>query len=237
MSDGVILSARDAARTRRSVEHFENQVLGQQPTDDKRRQFFQQVPFRQFQLLESAAPPESVNSPRSVAAQPFEGIPPELTYENGEPKRETVEHAIPGLWLCDRTLVWCIWAYGAWRILHAEQWPVMVQQIDPTGFPSGSARCTLTIDEQSLEFDLPADASKSQLLELVRTHPAIKSKPQQVQAVGGPLTFCALNLMFGPQFTGRRIEPLAIDNSGMTPGQAGLRLRLLAPLWTEEPAG
>ncbi|TWT63200.1 hypothetical protein [Rubinisphaera italica] len=235
---GVIFSQRDAARTREAVLAYENRIISGESTKDPPRRFFQVTPFKMFQLLESAAPPESPQKPVAVKAQPFEGETPQLIFQDERdeygnllPVEETIYHALPGLRLCDRTLVFAVQSEGAWRIIHAEQWPVMVQQIDADGFPDGTVDCTLVIDETSHAFSLSTHATKEQLLTAVRSHPRILD-PLHVKAIGGPLTYCAINLMFGPSMTGKTIEPLQISNLGLPPGQ-GLRLRLLAPTWSD----
>lgn len=238
---GSLISDEDSARMEATVVDYENRILGGQASKPPTARFFQTLPLRMFQLLDSAEPPESLDKPVAVQAQPFEGESvPELVYEddvdeNGDPVpvSETIYHTIPGLYLCTGTIVWAILAYGEWRIIHAEQWPVQVQQIDADGFPSGDAACVLTINDIDHGFQLPGDATAGELLALVRVHPEIENS-KDVQAIGGPLTYCAINLMFGPALTGKEIKPLFIDNGAMSPGLSGLRLRLLAPFWAVE---
>jgi len=238
---GNLISDKDSARMEATVLDYENRILGGQAAKPPTPRFFQTLPLRMFQLLEPAKPPESLDDPVAVQAQPFEGESvPELVYEdevdeNGDtvPVSETIYHSIPGLYLCKGTIVWAIRAYGEWRIMHAEQWPVQVQQIDAEGFPNGDAACVLTINGVDHGFQLPGDATAAELLALVRVHPEIEVS-KDVQAMGGPLTYCAINLMFGPALTGKSILPIAIDNGAMSPGLSGLRIRLLAPFWSVE---
>lgn len=235
----VIFSDRDAARTFAAVVAHENRVIADDVQTETPRQFFQVAPLKMFKLLASAAAPASLNDPTSVDAQPFEGeTVPRLVFQDernddGElvPITETIYHTIPGLRLCPGTIVWAVYAYGAWRIIHAEQWPVMVQQIAAEGFPDGSVGCSLTIDGTAYSFSLSTHATAAELLAAVRDHPRI-TDPGQVRAVGGPLTYCDINLMFGPALTGKAIEPITISNLGQAPGR-GLRVRILTPTWAE----
>lgn len=237
---GIIFSDRDARRIESAVLAHENRTQGgDQANRDGPRRFFQQAPLRLFKLLGSAKPPESVNAPRAIAAQPFLGdTEPELAYrderdENGKllPVEETIQHGIPGLYLCDGSLAWCVWAYGAWRIIQAETWPVSVQQIRADGFPTGSASCSLTIDGEAFEFELTGNATAAELLEAVREHPRL-ARASDVHAIGGPLDRVDINLTFGPAVG--QVAPLQIDSSAMSPGHAGLRVSLISPSWSYE---
>ncbi|HCS53174.1 hypothetical protein [Rubinisphaera sp.] len=236
MSDSIYFDSDDAMRIDRTVRHFEDQVQGQVSTG-QRRQFFDLPVLKLYLIKESAGLPESLDDSVAVKAQPFEGdTSPQLAYEedldeDGKPvpKLETIYHSLPGVRLCPGTLAWCVYAYSQWRIVYFEQWPVSVQQIDAEGFPSGTVACNLVIDDVTLSFDLSTDATTEQLLDLVRVHEKI-TDPTDVQAIGGPLTYCAINLMFGPGLTGKNVQPLQIDNLGQPLGK-GLRLRLLTPLW------
>lgn len=238
---GRLLSDDDSNRLLAAVEDYENRIFGVEQPKPPTPRFFQTVPLRLFRLIAAVSPPQSLDKPKSVLAQPFDGEDsPELSYtdevdEDGNPVpvEELIYHTIPGVTLCADTLVWAVYAYSEWRIIHYEQWPVQVQQLDAEGFPSGSATITLTIDDVPHSFQVAGDATAGTLLAAVRDHPEI-DVAKSVQAIGGPLSYCAINLMFGPTLTGKKILPMHIDNGSMNPPLSGLRVRLLAPLWAIE---
>lgn len=241
----MLLSKRDAGRVEAAVRYYENLVRGTPQQQQGSRRFFTQLPFRQFKLLRPARP-GNMNSPTVVLAQPFLGDSvPQLAWEseldedgNKVPVSEWIHHHIPGMYLCTGTHVWCLWAYSEWRIIHAEQWPVTVHQIEADGFPDGSVSCYLTLkhpeQKEPVEhaFEISTKANALELLAKIREHPLLKERKNEIQAAGGPLSYCAINIMYGPGLTGWRIDPLMIDNHSQPVGR-GLKLRILSPLWAE----
>lgn len=229
---GNLLSNRDMRRIEAAVRDYENRVRGSAQIPQNSKRFFSQNQFRMFKVLAAARPPESIDDPRAVIAQPFLGDSrPELAWDSpDEPVQEIIYHSLPGLHLCKDTIVWCLWAYSEWRIIHAEQWPVSVQQLRADGFPLGQASCQLIIANESLTFFISGNTTAGELLEQVREHPQI-SAAEDVQAIGGPLHQVDINLMFGPRLSGKEVQPLLIDSSSLNPAGSGIRVAILSPLW------